>query len=113
MKQVRIGLLLTALVGGLVWVVWGRAAAGGSLLFGLLAVGIQVIAVGVLRPAISAPVKKLAVRWLVGTVMRLAGAGIWAAAVIVDRAAFPPLPTAVGYLGVLIPLLFMETRFLR
>jgi len=26
---------------------------------------------------------------------------------------FPPLPTAFAYLGVLIPLLFMEMRFLK
>lgn len=113
MKQARTGLFLTALVGGVVWVAWGSAAAAGGVAFGLLAVVIQVVAVAALRPAIDAPLKKLAVRWLVGTGMRLAGAALWAVAVVADRSTFPPLPTAVGYLGVLVPLLFMETRFLR
>jgi hypothetical protein len=34
-------------------------------------------------------------------------------AVLVDRRLFPPLPTALGYLGVVIPLLFLETRFVK
>ena len=29
------------------------------------------------------------------------------------RALLPPLPAVMGYLGVLLPLLFLETRFLR
>jgi hypothetical protein len=32
--------------------------------------------------------------------------------VLVGPDQFPPLPTAFAYLGVLIPLLFTETRFL-
>ena len=34
-------------------------------------------------------------------------------AIVVDRGRFPPLPTAFGFLGVLIPLLFLEVRFVR
>ena len=45
--------------------------------------------------------------------LRLGGAGALALAVIARPAAFPPLPTAVGYLGVLVPLLFTEIRFLK
>ena len=37
----------------------------------------------------------------------------WLAAVLWNRELFPPLPSAVGYLGVLIPLLFTEIRFLK
>jgi hypothetical protein len=33
--------------------------------------------------------------------------------VVLDRAHFPPLPTAFGFLGVLIPLLWLEARFVR
>jgi hypothetical protein len=36
-----------------------------------------------------------------------------ALAVTLDRALFPPLPTAFAFLGVLVPLLFMEVRLVR
>ncbi len=96
-----------------IWAVWDRRAAFAGLLFGLLAVALQTIAIVLLRPAMEAPLKRLAVRWLMGTALRLGGAGLWATAAVVDGTTFPPLPTAVGYLGVLVPLLFLETRFLK
>jgi hypothetical protein len=96
-----------------VWAVWDRQAAFAGFLFGLLAVVVQTIAIALLRPAIEAPLKQLAVRWLMGTGLRLGGAGLWATAAVLDRTTFPPLPSAVGYLGVLVPLLFLETRFLK
>jgi hypothetical protein len=34
-------------------------------------------------------------------------------AILLDRERFPPLPSAVGFLGVLIPLLFLEVRLAR
>jgi hypothetical protein len=34
-------------------------------------------------------------------------------AVLAERERFPPLPTAFGYLGVVVPLLFLEVRFVR
>ena len=101
------------MVSGIVWAVWGRSAAFAGMLFGLLAVLLQTVAIWLLRPVIEAPLRRLAVRWLMGTALRLAGAGLWALAAVLDRATFPPLPAAVGYLGVLVPLLFLETRFLK
>jgi len=32
---------------------------------------------------------------------------------VTHRASLPPLPAALGFLGVLLPLLYLETRFLR
>jgi len=52
-------------------------------------------------------------RWLGGMAIRilaLAALMVWSAT---HRASLPPLPAALGYLGVLLPLLFLETRFLR
>jgi hypothetical protein len=42
--------------------------------------------------------------------LALAALMIWSAT---HRAALPPLAAAGGFLGVLLPLLFLETRFLR
>jgi hypothetical protein len=40
--------------------------------------------------------------------LRLGGVVLFAAAVFGWRAVFLPLPTAVGFLGVIVPLLFLE-----
>jgi hypothetical protein len=45
-------------------------------------------------------------------VRALALAGLMGAS-IAWREALPPLPASLGFLGVLLPLLFLETRFLR
>jgi predicted transporter len=73
----------------------------------------QVWAVALLRPKMGAPTPEFMGRWLGGIAIRFVAAGalmVWAAT---HRASLPPLPAALGYLGVLLPLLFLETRFLR
>jgi hypothetical protein len=42
--------------------------------------------------------------------LRLGGVVLLMVAVVVRRDLFDPLPTALGFLGVLIPLLFFEAR---
>lgn len=87
----------------------GRAAAIGGTV-GLVA---QVWAVALLRPGMKAPTTAFMGRWLGGIAIRFVALGalmIWAAT---HRASLPVLPAALGFLGVLLPLLFLETRFLR
>ncbi len=108
-----LGTALTVVVTGVLWLVWGRQALVPGLVFGFLATGLQLIAVAVLRPALGAPFAKLMARWGVGMGLRLLGVALFAGAVVADRELFPPLPTAFGYVGVLLPLLFMEARSLR
>jgi hypothetical protein len=83
------------------------------LVGGGAAVIAQVWAVLLLRPKMRAPNPEFMARWLGGMVIRflalLAVAG-WA---ITHPASVPPVPALLGYLGVLLPLLFLETRFLR
>ena len=87
----------------------GRSAGVG----GAVAVGAQLVALALIRPVIDAPNYTFVPRWL-------AGMGIRAAAVIglvvyaaMHRSQIAPLPAALGCLGVLLPLLFTETRFLQ
>jgi hypothetical protein len=66
----------------------------------------QLWAVALLRPKMGAPTPEFMGRWLGGIAIRFVAAlvlVIWSAS----------LPAALGYLGVLLPLLFLETRFLR
>ena len=113
MKVLALGLILTALVAGLVWAGADVRAGLAAAVFGGLATAIHLIAFLALQRRWNAPFKELAVGWGIGMALRLGGALIWMAAVVWNRELFPPLPSAIGYLGVLIPLLFMEMRFLR
>ena len=99
------GAALVAVAGA----VWGRAGAIG----GMVALAAQVAAVALLRPAMGAPTPRFLGRWLGGMAVRaVALAGLLAVSVA-RRDALPPLPASLGFLGVLLPLLFVETRFLK
>lgn len=99
------GAALVAVAGA----VWGRAGAIG----GVVALAGQVAAVALLRPAMEAPTPRFLGRWLGGMAVRaVALAGLLAVSVA-RRDALPPLPASLGFLGVLLPLLFVETRFLK
>jgi hypothetical protein len=104
--------LLLALGGVLVVVVtWlgGRSAGIG----GVVALGAQLGAVALLRPAMRAAQPVFMARWLGGMGVRALALGALLAVAATQRAALPPLPASLGFLGVLLPLLFLETRFLR
>jgi len=97
--------LLAALGVGLVVVatlLGGKPAAIG----GGVAVIAQLWAVALLRPKMRAPNPEFMARWLGGMGIRLLGVVI---VLIVSRT----VPALLGYVGVLLPLLFLETRFLR
>jgi hypothetical protein len=112
-KTAALGVALAALVGTGLGLAWGRQAAVAGALFGLLAAGLQTLAVGALRPAIGGPHRTLFLRYGVGMGLRLLGVVAIPVAVLAARDRFPPLPTALGYLGVIVPLLFFETRLFR
>ena len=77
------------------------AAIGGGV-----AVIAQLWAVALLRPKMRAPNPEFMARWLGGMGIRLLGVGV---VLIVSRT----VPALLSYVGVLLPLLFLETRFLR
>jgi len=91
-----IGLVVAATMLG------GKPAAIG----GGVAVIAQLWAVALLQPKMRAPNPEFMARWLGGMGIRLLGVGI---VLIVSRT----VPALLGYVGVLLPLLFLETRFLR
>lgn len=97
--------LLAALGAGLVLVasmLGGKPAAIG----GGVAVIAQLWAVALLKPKMRAPNPQFMARWLGGMGIRLLGLGV---VLIVSRT----VPALLGYVGVLLPLLFLETRFLK
>jgi hypothetical protein len=77
------------------------AAIGGGV-----ALAAQLWAVTILRPKMRAPNPQFMARWLGGMGIRLLGLGV---VLIVSRT----VPALLSYVGVLLPLLFLETRFLK
>ena len=91
-----------------VWLVVVATLLGGrpAAIGGGIALVAQLWAVALLRPKMRAPNPEFMARWLGGMGIRLLGVGI---VLIVART----VPALLGYVGVLLPLLFLETRFLR
>ncbi len=113
MRVLWLGVPLTIAVTAILVLAYGNAAIIPGLAFGGLATAIQVAAVMAVQPVMKAPLREMMVRWGWGMGLRLLGVVLFAVAVLIRPDIFPPLPTAFGYVGVLIPLLFLETRLLR
>ena len=113
MKVVGWGVALTALVTLVSAVYWGRAAILPGLALGILATAIEVVALARLRRTWHEPGTGPLKGFAEGMGLRLAGVAALAAMIVVNRTVFPPLPSAVGFLGVLVPLLFLEVRWVR
>lgn len=107
------GVGLTALVTAILAAVWGRGALVPGIAFGALATGIQLAAAALMRPVREAGYAEFARRWGIGMALRFLGVVVFAVVVLVDRALFPPLPTAFAYVGVVVPLLFVEIYALK
>lgn len=107
------GLVLSGLLSGLAYRLWGIQAAFAAAVFGALALGIQLGAIALVKPVRTAPFQRFLARWGAGMGLRLLGVlGIALASGLAPES-FPPLATAAGFLGVLLPLLLLEVRVIR
>jgi len=89
------------------------SALAAALVGGGVAVIAQAWAVLVLRPKMRAPNPEFMARWLGGMAIRFLGLVVVAGWSITHPTSVPPVPALLGYIGVLLPLLFLETRFLK
>ena len=105
--------LLLAALGGVLLAaaaaIGGRAAGVG----GMIAVAAQAASVAVLRPVMDAPQGPFLTRWLAGMVIRAVAVGALVTYAATHRTRVEPLAASLGCLGVMLPLLFLETKFLR
>lgn len=107
------GLAATLVMTVVATAVWGRAATVAAATFGAVATMVQLLAARIMaKSGLTAPADQVKV-YGTGVLFRLLGVVIFALAVSVDRATFPPLASATGYLGTVLPLLYLETRLHR
>lgn len=79
------------------------------MILGWLATGIQMLAPRMVRR--WAPDRSNVTRtYAVGMALRVVGVMVLGVLITIDSGMFPPGPAALGYLGVLLPLLWLETR---
>ena len=104
------GIGLTIGVGVILYLPFGPVSVIPALVFGLIATAIQLVATALLRRAARAALPAFIMSWAAGAGLRLLGVLLIVVAVVARRDLFPPLPTALAFLGVMIPLLFMEIR---
>lgn len=113
-QTAAIGLLLVGLVAIGFRPVFGPTGATAGAMFGGLAVGLQLVAAAVVTPTLRAgDYRGLMRRWAMGLGVRLLGIVALPVAVWYDRVTFPPLPAALGFIAVMVPLLFFEIRRFR
>ncbi len=101
------------MVVGISVAVWGREGLVGALSFGCLALGIQIVAVSILKKAWAGKFPSVLEKFVIGMALRLAGVVTLAVVVSLRPEVFLPLPSALGFLGVLIPLLYMELKLVK
>jgi hypothetical protein len=113
MKALLLGVGLTALVSAFLYIGWGPVALLPAWVFGFIAASIQATSVALVKPVYAGETTRLLKRWGIGMLLRGVGVALVAVAVSLDPSHFPPLPTAFAFLGVLVPLLFLEVRLVR
>jgi hypothetical protein len=84
-----------------------------TLACGALAAVTQLGAAHLARHALNARFTQFVEAWALGVGLRFAGVVLLALATLAAPAYFPPLPSAFGFLSVMIPLLLLEIRLTR
>jgi hypothetical protein len=112
-RLVAAGLALAAVLAAVAGASRGADALFASACGSVIALVAQVAAVGLLRPAMGARTPAFMGRWAAGMAVRGASFVTLALMLVLLRGSLPVLWIAVGYVGVLLPLLFVETRFLK
>lgn len=108
--RLLVGGISTIVVTALAGLLAGMQGAVGAAAAGVVAIGVSLLAVRLIRrTGRAATIDRLNV-YGIGVVLRMLGVLIIGVLMSLDQTTFPALPTALGYLGVILPLLYMETR---
>ncbi len=113
LRMALVGGAAELVVAGIAAVEAGAAGLAAALVGGGLGAAAQFAAVALLRPAMKADTPRFVRRWASGIAIRGAGALVIVGLALAAKSALPPLWMAVGFLAVLLTLLYAETRFLE
>jgi prolipoprotein diacylglyceryltransferase len=91
----------------------GTLGLAAALVGGGIASAAQVTAVALLRPGMKAATPEFVRRWASGMAVRGGAALVVVGVVLATKAVLPPLWVVLGFFGVLLTLLYAETRFLE
>ena len=105
-----VGAVATAVVASVAWLASGVAGAAGAATAGLVATMLSLLALRLIKRTGREPTVDQLMVYGIGVVLRMLGVLIIAVLVMRDPERFPVVPTALGYLGVILPLLYLETR---
>lgn len=105
-----VGLSLASAAAAVAGVVTGPRGAVAALGFGLIATVIQVVAGRLMAGSDHRSIREFMQRWGLGMGLRMLGVLLVGLVALVDHPKVPPIPAALAYVGVLIPLLFLEAR---
>ena len=111
--RLRWGLGCTIVLSAFAGLVWGRDEAEAAAALAAIATLLQLLAAwrqG--RSGMPASPDILRV-YLIGAMLRLAGVVLLGVLVTMDPRTFPPLPSALGFLGTILTMLYLETRLGR
>lgn len=113
MKVLLAGAGLTALM-ALILVAWlGQKALVPALVMGGVATAIELLATRWLVGGLKTSTRDTMQAFAAGMLLRLLGVGLFVGLVAWNRGTFLPLATGLAYVGVVIPLLFLEARLIR
>jgi hypothetical protein len=113
MTLAAIALFLLAAAGAAAGWLGGAVAVGPAIVCGTVAAASQLGAARLARSNVDAPFARFMRAWAMGIGLRFGGVVLLGLAMLAAPEHFPPLPSAFGFLGVLIPLLMLETRLTR
>jgi hypothetical protein len=112
-RMALIGSVAELVVAAIAMVEAGVFGLVAALVGGGIATSAQVTAVALLRPAMKGSNPEFVRRWVSGVAIRGGSAVVLAGVVFATRSVLPPLWTALGFLAVMLTLLYAETRFLE
>ncbi|HEY4319811.1 MAG TPA: hypothetical protein VGM77_01430 [Gemmatimonadales bacterium] len=110
MRRAVVGLAAAVVATGAATALWGRAAWPGAPIFAGVAVALQLIAARAMRRSGRPATLDHLTVYVGGVFLRLLGVAMLGVAVAVDRTTFHPWASSIGYLGTVLPLLYLETR---
>ncbi len=113
LRRLELGTGCALVVGSVSWMIAGQTAAIAAGTLALVATGMQLAAAAVTDRLGGTGSPDRLGAYGTGMLLRSGGVVVLGALVAVDRAGFPPGPSAAGYLATVLLLLYLETRLGR